>query len=106
MSDMAESSKRVREMQLLGLIVAESDKLRLDHTSIRRIGKYLVNLANNEHATQLRNGAKVEINDRVESLFKISQSNEPFAERFEQFKLELELIRAAHQRWTEAVKTV
>lgn len=101
-----EATKRVREMQLLGMIIEESEVLKLDHTSIRRIGKYLVNLANNEHAIQVRNGAKTEINDRVDSLHKISQSNEPFVERLEQFRLELDLIRAAHVRWTEAVKTV
>ncbi len=103
---MSETSYRVREMHLLAGIVAEADKLKLDHTSVRRIGKYLINLANNEHAISCRNGAKDEINNRIDSLHRISESDKPFNQRFEQFKLELELIRSAHARWSEAVKTV
>lgn len=107
MSNLQESSVRVREMQILATVIKMSEEMRIGHTSMRRLGKYLINLANNEHATQVRNGAKTEINDRIESLHKIAKNNGISAtERIEQFKLELELIRAAHARWTEAVKTV
>ena len=103
---MTETTKRVREMQLLGLFLDQSDKLKLDHTSIRRIGKYLINLANNEHAELVRDGSKMEIEQRTTSLRLILELDEKPEVKIELIKHETDLMNLAHARWTESVKTV